>query len=282
MSDPVTNLAIEDVLSSIRRLVTEGDTSRRSEVFAQPAAAADAATRQYARQNADQPTDNAGKLVLTPAFRITEQPRPVLYPEVAPYVADATENPTISFLRSSPQTPESRSALEQRIADLEAAVTDQADDWEPDGSEDVPVVDWSSPQVGESLIFASRAMPQSDRSGVLDLGQIGTRIHPVILDDVAKPEALRPAAPYDLSEDLDLSATQAQYQEHEFGPADAADLSDDPDQTDTADQDALRKLVVDIVRQELQGPMGERITRNVRKMVRREIYRILSSQEFES
>jgi len=35
------------------------------------------------------------------------------------------------------------------------------------------------------------------------------------------------------------------------------------------------------VRSELQGALGERITRNVRKLVRREIYRVLSSQEFE-
>ena len=47
------------------------------------------------------------------------------------------------------------------------------------------------------------------------------------------------------------------------------------------DQDALRQMVVDIVRSELQGAMGERITRNVRKLVRREIHRMLISQELE-
>ena len=40
-------------------------------------------------------------------------------------------------------------------------------------------------------------------------------------------------------------------------------------------------MVTEIVRSELQGALGERITRNVRKLVRREIYRVLSSQEFE-
>ncbi len=47
------------------------------------------------------------------------------------------------------------------------------------------------------------------------------------------------------------------------------------------DEDALRTLVSDVVREELTGPLGERITRNVRKLVRREIYRILSSKEFD-
>ena len=46
-------------------------------------------------------------------------------------------------------------------------------------------------------------------------------------------------------------------------------------------EDQLRELVVDIVRAELQGALGERITRNVRKLVRREIHRMLISQEME-
>jgi len=45
------------------------------------------------------------------------------------------------------------------------------------------------------------------------------------------------------------------------------------------DEESLRELVSDIVREELQGALGERITRNVRKLVRREIQRALASQE---
>lgn len=47
------------------------------------------------------------------------------------------------------------------------------------------------------------------------------------------------------------------------------------------DDEMLREIVVEIVRSELQGALGERITRNVRKLVRREIHRMLISQEFE-
>lgn len=47
------------------------------------------------------------------------------------------------------------------------------------------------------------------------------------------------------------------------------------------DEDTLRALVSDMVRQELQGALGERITRNVRKLVRREIHRVLMSQDFD-
>lgn len=47
------------------------------------------------------------------------------------------------------------------------------------------------------------------------------------------------------------------------------------------DEEALRDLVAEIVRQELMGELGERITRNVRKLVRREIQRAIASQDFE-
>ncbi len=47
------------------------------------------------------------------------------------------------------------------------------------------------------------------------------------------------------------------------------------------DEEALRELVSDIVREELQGALGERITRNVRKLVRREIQRALTAKELE-
>ena len=50
---------------------------------------------------------------------------------------------------------------------------------------------------------------------------------------------------------------------------------------DLLDEDALRDLVSEIVREELQGALGEKITRNVRKLVRREIHRILAAQDYE-
>jgi hypothetical protein len=45
------------------------------------------------------------------------------------------------------------------------------------------------------------------------------------------------------------------------------------------DTETLRELVTEIIRQELQGPLGERITRNVRKLVRREINRALDIED---
>ncbi len=57
-----------------------------------------------------------------------------------------------------------------------------------------------------------------------------------------------------------------------------AQASDDVPYLDEA---MLRDMVSEIVRQELQGVLGERITRNVRKLVRREIHRVMMTQDFD-
>lgn len=54
-------------------------------------------------------------------------------------------------------------------------------------------------------------------------------------------------------------------------------LFGDADET-VIDMETLRELVAGIIRQELQGALGERITRNVRKLVRREINRVLDDR----
>lgn len=60
---------------------------------------------------------------------------------------------------------------------------------------------------------------------------------------------------------------------------DAEDLADGGDSASGAlaelDEEALGRLVAEALRRELQGPLGEKITRNVRKLVRREMHRVL-------
>ncbi|MBF9058177.1 hypothetical protein HKCCSP123_03190 [Rhodobacterales bacterium HKCCSP123] len=47
------------------------------------------------------------------------------------------------------------------------------------------------------------------------------------------------------------------------------------------DEETLREIVAEVVREELQGALGQRITRNVRKMVRREIRIALAAEDLE-
>jgi hypothetical protein len=60
-----------------------------------------------------------------------------------------------------------------------------------------------------------------------------------------------------------------------------ARFADDDLDDRSFDEDMLRDLVRDIIREELQGALGERITRNVRKLVRAEIARALAVRDFE-
>ncbi|MEO9825660.1 MAG: hypothetical protein ABJF50_14690 [Paracoccaceae bacterium] len=50
---------------------------------------------------------------------------------------------------------------------------------------------------------------------------------------------------------------------------------------DILDEEEVRPLVARLIREELQGELGEQITRNVRKLVRREILRALAARDAE-
>jgi len=64
------------------------------------------------------------------------------------------------------------------------------------------------------------------------------------------------------------------------------DLGESPfsfpdDDVSFVDEETLREIISDVVREELQGEMGKRITRNIRKLVRREIRIALATDELE-
>ncbi|PJE32544.1 hypothetical protein PSM7751_01551 [Pseudooceanicola marinus] len=87
----------------------------------------------------------------------------------------------------------------------------------------------------------------------------------------------QPEADFDAMPEHDALVGRAAHSRSE--PADP--YQDDAEDGDvTVDEEALRELVSDILRQELQGALGERITRNVRKLVRREIQRALQSKDY--
>ncbi len=63
------------------------------------------------------------------------------------------------------------------------------------------------------------------------------------------------------------------------GDASLFALTDEDD--GVLDEETLREIVVDVVREELQGVLGQRITRNVRKLVRREVRLALAAADLE-
>lgn len=278
MSDSVTNVEIEDVLSSIRRLVAEGDGRR----ILTPARAARA-------QETPATEPESGKFILTPALRVAEGDAPDTTADetAGPLVLGGDDAPFIevgegSGPRDSAGTihalhPGTRdwSRLEETIAELEAAVTQQPDEWEPDGSEKGPVLGWHAPEVRAGMKEA------------FDAAEVAFQHKPAV------PAPLVPAPSDTVPTDtvptdtvrLDPAAeTEAKAEIRDTDSPDEETGNDEASHTHTGpnaiiDEDMLRAMVIDVIRQELQGEMGEKITRNVRKMVRREIFRVLASQD---
>ncbi len=243
MSDPVTNVDIEDVLSSIRRLVSEGD---RNAAHAPKAEAAPPSAM-------SSPPSVPNRFVLTPALRVVERDADPVLPTDQHHV-----DPSPLILTND----RNLSQLEATIAELEAAVTWQDDDFEPDGSE-ATATDWS-------------AAPPDLRRRVVDelAGDAEIADAPA---QSAEPEVAFHHNSYDETDD----DHQDDLLDDDSDEAATDNLTAFLDDDALVDEAALREMVAQIVRQELQGELGERITRNVRKLVRREIYRVINSQEFE-
>ena len=147
--------------------------------------------------------------------------------------------------------------LSEKIAALETAIGNSREDWEPEaaGSGDyagtpAPAMAWEDDE--DAPARRPRAEPRS--GGSMESGSPSPFARPSAQQEAP---AERPQEP----------------------PQEASDAFDGDDQV--LDEEALRDLVAEIVRAELQGALGERITRNVRKLVRREIHRALTAQELE-
>ena len=217
MSESVSNAEIEDVLTSIRRLVSGEDGS---------------STAKPETKVEEKPSK--AKLILTADFRVSDTQQDA---------ANAEEEPaeTVTFRHAGQaEKPEAKpddstenlTSLESTIAELEAAIGEQDEEWEPDGSE------FEEDAEAEAVMTA----PIKDMMGAKQP-----------IDEIEDAEIIE--------DDLTTGLF----------------AGDDPE----FDEEALREMVSEIVRQELQGALGERITRNVRKLVRREINRVLAAQDFD-
>ncbi|NNK16921.1 MAG: hypothetical protein HKP51_08460, partial [Sulfitobacter sp.] len=179
-------------------------------------------------------------------------------------------------VEQQPSTVGKTATLSAKIEALETAIGNIADTWEPDdaGESDYAGTEpetmaWEDdepetrqtdrPQfVHATAVFAPKAQPAASKP------EPETAPEPQVSEEntQTRSAAAPETASTDRSENVDLGR----------------DLSDDEQ---LIDEEALRDLVSDIVRQELQGALGERITRNVRKLVRREIHRALTAQDLE-
>lgn len=279
MSNPVTNADIEDVLSSIRRLVSED-----------------------ARQPVPAPAaEPAGRLVLTPALRVMESARPeeIRSGEASPDTpkdepsADLPQPELVEAYEMAGLSLDDtgRRNLEARIAELEAVITESGGQWEHDGEE-------GSANAGgfvRRLHWEPEAIPaepeDTDEAGFVEMAEEQAAEDTVVafaeapaVDEVEVVASEEPEVETDFAADDYEPAPLDQAEEAYAAPDyddDTADEGVDFPADFVVDEQMLRALVAEVVRQELQGALGERITRNVRKLVRREIMRALTSQELE-
>lgn len=256
MSDAVTNVEIEDVLSSIRRLVAQGDTPREAV---------------FSHKNS-KPAEQPSKFVLTPALRVAQDVDAVsvesdadVTPAAAPLVltiADMMQEPLLHDGMSELE----RASLEATIAELEAAVMSQAEEWEPDGTGTV---------LTSGFADAFAAMQADDEDDEVSASEPVVTLHP------QRAETAFRRVP------VDAPVIDAQTDHGDALPARAAHGTPIPDNLDETlaaysadgaklEHAEMRALVAEVVRQELQGDLGERITRNIRKLVRAEVNRAMS------
>jgi hypothetical protein len=317
MSDQSSNMEIQDVLSSIRRLVSEDKGMLIANATKKPAAASPAAEQQ-------------DKLVLTPAHRVQDGADTAAdgasledtIAELEAAVADtdgefepdgsevakadpADADPDLerafeeSFAVDVAAEEEEASALSQPVT---SGILDEADDAvtaEPEADPD--------PEAAEDDLLSedgtSAPETDDDESSTAGTDEEVAAVDmpsPEKLDELIVASTAAAAGAY-AARRLNLSAAELVHDRGApWGRTDAPEREDAPDDdaaaqgaepaeatTSTADMEAeadaqiLREIVADIVRQELQGPLGERITRSVRMLVRREINRALESRDFE-
>lgn len=325
MSDPVTNVAIEDVLSSIRRLVSEDARIRPLAPQSEPASDADLSEGQGAEVN-------PGKLVLTPALRVADAPQTNDHNDIGGEPVADMAGPAPEGM--SPPEDVLPAMQEQQVTDAEAGgdgygfdsiesdVTDldrpdaaisaeQTDRLDLADSAMEPAAQAEEPSAPEALAWEDHNDDAFMDSPVADEASAPSDDAYHADDDLAEgyePEfaAASVVETADLQEEAGAPASDHAAKSGEFVFAstrdsgmshDAVFAAADPDRhidegdddqpslfgedKTLIDEETLRELVTEIVRQELQGALGERITRNVRKLVRREIHRALTSQELE-
>jgi hypothetical protein len=297
MSEPMSRGEIEDVLSSIRRLVSE-DLRPPLRAGTPPAPPAD-------------------KLILTPALRVVDEDA---VPETTvpgwSLVAEAEAAPDQGDASASETSDDAGDAVHLRVASIAAAVEPPAaQPWESETGDP-----WSAGGDGGDVAILSRVIAGGGPDPVHAEGSGDAEAHspePVHEDAADEPAAEpEPAAAEEIlsgqpeeapsiwseaeaSEPAFSAEAAPDAAEAPFPDADAAaapppdapsfrhrtatdpfDRYDDPEDAGPLDTEVLRDLIRDVVREELQGPMGERITRNLRKLVRAELQRMLAARDF--
>jgi hypothetical protein len=246
MSGPLNSNEIEDVISSVRRLVSVD-----------------------VRQRPDAPGAAAERLVLTPSLRIVAEP-PVAEPLILTERAVEAE---AARPLTGPAEPATADPLEAGMA------VDVEEDWEDDL--------WSDPdtdlaELALAVEEAELVILSDDVANVgAEQGQmIAAQFEPDWDDAGPSPVVPFPAmspGPTGLEQDPDPMPEPAP--PVSTMPQTLTDTEGNP--LTVLDEAALHDIIRQLIREELKGALGERITHNVRKLVRAEINLALTARSLD-
>ncbi|AZL60725.1 hypothetical protein EI545_19010 [Tabrizicola piscis] len=300
MAEPLSTDDIEDVVSSVRRLVSP-----------------DARPRTVSRDLGME------KLLLTPALRV--MPEAEIKPDtlvLTQFVAETA--PEVEDVLADVLTDPMPAEAAEVIADVQAeaplhVVEGEWEDafWsepEPDLAElalEVEEAELVAPQVGTEVPadVMVEAAPEAAAVVIPDLAEDALEgLHTAAAPE-PEPELAPEAAPDVAAEaDTDAPADAAPWEQDaenwpdgdmDTAPEEAAilpfpkavstgvpdglaSLTDaDGNPVTVLDEAALNEIVRNLIREELQGVLGERITHNVRKLVRAEINRALTARSLD-
>jgi hypothetical protein len=313
MAGPLSSEEIEDVVSSVRRLVSNEERSRTL-------------SRDL----------NVDRLLLTPALRVVPETSPlaplVLETPVveasgataSPVPAEDADDIALAAALSA-DTPVALAGSEDATAatDLDTGTTVEAEietSWDEDiwaaagtvepATDDAPIDDEpdvaaaEAPDAGEAADSTGETWEDAETewsdSAPVPFVPLRRRAEHLAAR-VAAGEVMEaaPSAPETPDADVELAsdgealpgpedqvvaaaqstfeiaqAVEAEHMATEFLDADGTPLS-------VLDETALHEIVRQMIRAELQGELGERITRNVRKLVRAEINRALIARDLD-
>lgn len=251
MSEAEKSTEIEDVLSSIRRLVADGSHPTSEPV---------------------KPVD----VKLTPPEPQTEQEikaEKKSKPDAKPASFVDKINASIAEIRQQAEedTPKAKIEPQLTTATVEAVEEDaeelatEADQDEAASTEPV-VVKLEKP---EPLVLRADMAAKPEKAPV-EAAEVGTDNEPDTVtgfQEIPEADEAEIVMPDDIEDD-EVALETAAAEKHSAS-------------VQAIKEDALRDLVSEMVRAELQGDLGDRITRNVRKLVRREIHHALATRELD-
>jgi hypothetical protein len=277
MAEQTNKQNIEDVLSSIRRLVSDEGTHA---------------------PRAPMPGLRPEKLVLTPQLRVTEpedpyqtirvlgQPEQPLDEMDEASLEDAPDADVLMAPMAGDSRADAMPALDPALERAFAAPADESMA-EPEAVE-TPQGNGEADQGDASTQADETAAPEApmvevafDEASMDEPFEAVARLSPSEMD-VATLEASDDSIPQDLQSAV-AEAPQDPAPAIPF-PQEKVQRATDPkpqEGDDVLDEETLREIIAEVVREEFAGQLGERITRNVRKLVRREIRQILSSEDLD-